>query len=77
MQYTIYGISHDTFRALHDYYLPRTIVTSSYWNNDEELFTITITNNAIIKINDGRLTIDLGAKLFSIDYELYHGFTVT
>lgn len=76
MEYTLYGIDHKTLVAIHDFFLPRTVITSSVWNNDGQLFTVTITTAAILKINDGRITIDFNGKLFSIEHEEYNGLSI-
>ena len=76
MEYRLYGIEYKTLVAIHDYYLPRTVITSSLWNNDEQLFTIALTTDAILKINDGRITIDFNGKLFSIEHEEYTGLSI-
>lgn len=69
--YSIYGLSYETFTALHDFYLPRTVITSSRWNTLNQCYDITITVRAIIKVNAGNITIDLGAKLFTIENNGY------
>lgn len=76
MEYRLYGIEHKTLAAIHDYYFPRTVITSSLWNNDEKLFTVTLTTDAILKINDGRITIDFNGMLFSIEHEEYAGLSI-
>lgn len=65
--YTITGITYETLTKLHDFYLSRTIITSSLWDNKDKSYTITITENAMLKIRDGNITIDLGAKLYTIE----------
>lgn len=71
MEYRISGMEHKTIVAIHDFYLPRTVITSTFYNKQSELFDITITTDAILKINDGRITIDFNGKLFSIEHEEY------
>lgn len=73
MEYRLYGIDHKTYVALHDYFQPRTVITSHVWNNDEQLFTITINTEAIITINAGKITIDFTGKTFDIEYGNYIG----
>lgn len=65
--YYIQGISYDTLKALHDFYLPRTVIISTYFDNISKLYDINITPNSIIKVNNGDITIDLGAKLYTIE----------
>lgn len=69
--YKLFNVSYNTFTSLHDFYLPRTIITESIYNDPTALYTLTISNNAIIKINDGNITIDLGGKLYTIDRNDY------
>lgn len=76
MEYTIDGVEYKTLKAIHDFYFPKTVITSSLWNNGSELYTITITSFAILKINDGRITIDVNGQLFSIEYEEYSKLTI-
>lgn len=71
MKYTINGISFSDFQNIHGYYHPRTIITSSWFNKSTGLYNIDISNNAILKINDGNITIDLGAKLLTIPSSNY------
>lgn len=71
MDYIIIGLSYEQFRELHDFYLPRTIITSSLSNKHTNLIDITLTDHAIIKINGGDITIDLGAKLYTIPKRNY------
>lgn len=65
--YYIHGISYETLKALHDFYLPRTIITSTYFDKISKLYDVNITPNSIIKVNDGDITLDLGAKLYTIE----------
>ena len=77
MSYYIDGISYETFKALHDFYLPRTVITSSYWSNQEQSYQLSITTNALLKINDGDITIDLAGKLFTIPSTNYYQIFVS
>ena len=64
---TLFGITHETFVALHDYFLPRTIITSHKFIREAGLYDITLTDNAIYKINLNALHIDLGGKKYTVD----------
>ena len=69
--YMIYGLSYEVFTALHDFYLPHTVITSSEWATIRQGYDVTITDNAILKFNDGNLTIDLGSMLYTIKHDDY------
>lgn len=72
MNYIIIGVSYEQFKELHDFYEPRTIVTSSIFCNHTKLYNITIRTHAIIKVNLGDITIDLGGKLYTIPKNNYN-----
>lgn len=77
MEYKIIGISFSDFQLIHSYYHPRTIITSSWYNKTTELYDLTITDHAIIKINNGGITFDLGGKLLTIPYGNYYSLTIS
>ena len=72
MNYIIIGVSFAQLKELHDFYLPRTIVTSSIYCNHTKLYNLTLRTHSIIKINGGDITIDLGGKLYTIPKQNYN-----
>ena len=74
--YKIDGIDGQTFQKLHDFYMPKTVITSHLWDKEQEWFSITISDYAIIKINGGDITIDLSGVLYTIDRYSYESLTV-
>ena len=71
MKYTLNGISFSDLQNIHGFFHPRTVLTLSWFNKSTGLYNIDITNNAILKINDGNITIDLGGKLLTIPSSNY------
>lgn len=69
--YSIYGLTYEVFIALHDFYLPHTIITSSERSTINQGYNITISDNAILKFNNGNITVDLAGKLFTIEHDDY------
>lgn len=69
--YSIFGLTYEVFIALHDFYLPHTIITSSEWSTIHHGYNITISQNAILKFNSGDITIDLAGNLFTIAHDDY------
>ena len=68
---TIKGISGKELQTIHDYYMPKTVITSHRYDINTELFDVTITDHAIIKINLGEIVIDLGGVLYTIANDDY------
>ena len=66
MKYALNGISFSDLQNIHNFFHPRTVMTLSWFDKSTGLYNIDITTNAIIKINNGDITIDLGAKLLTI-----------
>ena len=76
MIFTIYGINYNTFKDLHDHFMPRTIITSSIWNNDEELYTIELTSKASLSASHETVRIFIGDKWYDLDKTDFHGVTI-
>ena len=72
MNYIIIGLSFSDLLLIHSFYHPHTMLTSTYFNKHTELYDVTLTNNAIIKVNAGDITLDLGAKLLTIPHGNYN-----
>ena len=76
MQLTIYGISHETFVAIHDHFMPRTIITSSIWNDHDKAFTIELTTKACISASNQSVRIFLDKKWYDLDDKDFHGLAL-
>lgn len=75
--YQIFNVSFNILKELHDFYVPSTIITETIYNEHTKLYIITLNENAIIKINDGNITIDLGGKLYTINRNDYSTFMIS
>lgn len=76
MRVTIYGISYETFTELHDTFMPRTIITSSIWNNDERLYAIMLSSKASLSVSYETVRIFLGDKWYDLDESDFHGISI-
>ena len=72
MNYIIIGLSFSDLQLIHSFYHPHTMLTSTYFYKHTELYDVSLTNNAIIKVNAGDITLDLGAKLLTIPHGNYN-----
>lgn len=72
MNYIIIGLSFSDLQLIHSFYHPKTMLTSTYFNKQTGLYDVTLSNNAIIKVNMGDITLDLGMKLLTIPQGNYN-----
>ena len=76
MQITIFGISHETYVAIHDHFMPRTIITSSIWNDHDKAFTIELTNKAYISASEHDVRIFLGSTWYDLKDKDFNGLAL-
>lgn len=74
--YQIFNVSFKVYKELHVFYMPSTVITESIYDKHTKLYALNINENAILKINDGNITIDLGGKLYTINREDYSSFMI-
>lgn len=64
--YKLDGITHETLKDLHDFFMPHTIITSSLWDKEDELYDIILSNNAKLVIDGNDLIIHMKNEQYII-----------
>ena len=69
--YTLTGITHDTFVEIHDKFMPHTAIVSHRWSVSTQTFDIELSDKVIFDITNGDITLFLAGESITLGHDDY------